>query len=151
MNSELDERKVEANIAGLTALNACMALQQLVHIICGWKNRQKLVKMMNGWRNTSFVPSSQSNFVGENLRYYALVGLGVAYNLLFTASSIRVSFNVPPHPNRATEVAYLSLLLSYWPITENLQDALVILMLYELSTYYKQVRLPSLSINFVIR
>ena len=136
LNSELAERKVTANISGMTALNACISLQQFVHIIFGWKNRYKLVRIMNYWQRDL---NQNDEARSESFWYYTLVCVGATYVLFNTASSFSISFNVPQHPDRAVEVAYLSLVLSYWPITENLQDILVILTFHELATNYKQV------------
>ena len=131
---DLDASQIEANVNGVAFMNICMAMSQLALIMSGWKNRQKLVDLMNGWPH-----AERNNAVPENTNYYCSVAIAIAYIVSAGVAGILVGSSALPHPDRALEATYRSLLFSYFFFSECLQDAVVNLLFYELSNDLRQV------------
>ena len=127
-------------------MNASFALQQLSGFLCGWKARKKLISLMNGWVNLkhdlgSFIkPKDRKPFASiESITYYATLGSGI---LLFVGTGIYLASlgtRLPTHADRTLEALTISSVFGYMYIAENLKDAVMVLMFYELRNNFRQV------------
>ena len=141
----MSEGQIEANIYGLAMVDACIGLSQFAHIINGWKNRQKLIAIMNRWTRiqqslkTFWHSHRQQSIPAETGRYYLRVAFATVFVLVTTVATALKGVHAPSHPDLVLEATFVYLIFFYYRITEALQDALVNLTLYEVSRSMEQV------------
>ena len=126
-----------------------MATHQLSVIVFGWMNRNKFVKLMNGWMalrkklSKPWVTHPPVAVAGSGTQL-GFIFIGLIYIIVPTVlpAACHVSFT-PAHDHWLMEVSFLSLVGGFLGLSEALKDIKVVLIFHELVTHFRQVNKTS--------
>ena len=122
------------------------AAQGQGQILLSWLNRRKLVTLMNGWTELRHNIRKQLKINTKSVQRPSskpVAGFAIIYVLFNAAIGCILASFVPPHPQRHLEMAYFTLMLSYFGFAEVLVDAKVLLIFTALRANFTQVSMPT--------